>query len=205
MQMKGNRIKRTTPAAGFTLIEAAVAIVVLTIGVVGIASVFVSGLKVMGSSQNTFIAKEKAEEAIESVFAGRDDQNLTWSQILNVKGASGSDGGVFLDGPLPINDPGPDGLVNTKDDGAMEYIVLPGPDGVYGTADDVEVPLAQFCREIQIRNSPTIPNLRTLTVIVTSIPAGGCAGSSGEWQQGLEGPSNGIVLYMITTYISAYT
>jgi prepilin-type N-terminal cleavage/methylation domain-containing protein len=205
MAMEGNQMKRRVREAGFTLIEVAVAIVVLTIGVVGIASVFVSGLKVMGSSQNTFVAKEKAEEAIESVFAGRDDQNLKWAMILNVKGASGSDGGVFLDGPLNINDPGPDGLVNTADDGAMEYIVEPGPDGVYGTADDVQVPLAQFCREIQIRNSPTIPNLRTLTVIITSLPPAGCAGSSGEWQPGVIGPANGIVLYKITTYISSYS
>ena len=186
MQMEGNRMKRRTREAGFTLIEAAVAIVVLTIGVVGIAMVFVSGLKTMGSSQDTFIAKEKAEEAIESVFAGRDDQSLKWAQILNVKGASGSDGGIFLDGPQSINDPGPDGLVNTADDGAMEYIVLPGPDGVYGTADDVKVPLDKFQREIQIRNSPTIPNLRTLTVIITNA-------------------ATGAVIYQIQTYISPYT
>jgi hypothetical protein len=203
--MEGKPMKRGRRDAGFTLMEAAIAIVVLTIGVVGIAAVFTTGLKVMGLSQNTFIAKEKAEEAIESVFAGRDDQDLKWAQILNVKGASGSDGGVFLDGPQNINDPGPDGLVNTADDGAMEYIVEPGPDGVYGTADDVQVPLAQFCREIQIRNSPTIPNLRTLTVIITSLPPAGCAGSSGEWTPGLIGPSNGVVIYKITTYISAYT
>lgn len=187
MQMEGNRMKGRARAAGFTLIEAAVAILVLTVGVVGIASVFVSGLKVMGTSQDTFIAKEKAEEAIESVFAGRDDQNLTWSQIVNVTGVPGASGGVFLDGPQDIKDPGVDGLVNTIDDGVEEYIVLPGPDGVYGTGDDIDLPLYKFKREILIRDAG-IPNvsLRTLTVIITN-------------------SSTGAVIYQIQTYISPYT
>ncbi len=187
MQMEGNRRKGRRRAAGFTLIEAAVAILVLTIGVVGIASVFVSGLKVMGTSQDAFIAKEKAEEAIESVFAGRDDQNLVWADIANVVGVPGTSGGVFLDGPQDIKDPGPDGLVNTKDDGVEEYIVLPGPDGQYGTGDDIELPLYKFKRQILIRDAG-IPNvsLRTLTVTITN-------------------SSTGAVIYQIQTYISPYT
>ena len=183
--MERNTTDHSKSQAGMTLIEAAVAIVVLTIGVSAVAAVFVQGLALMGNAQDTFIAKEKAEEAIESVFAGRDDQNLTWAQILNQKGGSGSDGGVFLDGPQPINDPGPDGLVNTNDDGGLEYIVLPGPDGVYGTADDVQVPLVKFQREIKIRNVAGNPNLRTLTVIITN-------------------SATGVVIYQIQTFISAY-
>lgn len=187
MQMEGNQMKRRARQAGFTLIEAAIAIVVLTIGVVGIASVFVTGIQFMGSSQDTFIAKEKAEEAVESVFAGRDDQNLVWAQIVNVVGVPGASGGVFLDGPQEIKDPGPDGLVNTIDDGEEEYIVLPGPDGIYGTADDIQVPLYKFKREIRIRDAG-IPNvsLRTLTVIVTYA-------------------ATGQVVYQLQTYISPYT
>jgi type II secretory pathway pseudopilin PulG len=169
---------------GFTLVEAAVAILVLTIGVTAVAVLFVRGLSLMGNSQDDLIARIKAQEAVESVFAGRDDQSLTWSQILNVQGATGADGGIFIDGALPLNDPGADGLVNTADDGALEYIVLPGPDGVYGTLDDVKVPLAKFTREIKIRNVST--NLRSLTVIVTY-------------------NSNGLPRkYTITTYISPF-
>jgi hypothetical protein len=166
-----------------------VAIVVLTVGVVGVAMVFVRGFSLMGNSQDDLTARIKAQEAIESVFAGRDDQSLTWSQILNVKGASGSDGGIFIDGPCPINDPGPDGIVNTADDcpdGTPEYIVLPGPDGVYGTADDIQVPLTKFKREIQIRPVGTNANLRSITVIITY-------------------NSNGVQrTYTITTYISPF-
>jgi type II secretory pathway pseudopilin PulG len=168
MNMERNRANRSTTQTGFTLIEAAVAIVVLTIGVTAVAAVFASGLRFMGNSQDDLIAKIKAQEAVESVFAGRDDQSLTWAQILNVNGASGTDGGIFIDQACPLNDPGPDGLVNTADDcpvGTLEYIVLPGPDGVYGTADDIQVPLAKFQRTVTIRNVGV--NLRSLVVTVT--------------------------------------
>jgi len=182
--MSSNTKIRRGRQAGFTLIEAAVAILILTVGVTAVAALFVRGLSLLGNSQDDLIARVKAQEAIESVFAGRDDQSLTWSQILNVKGGSGTDGGIFIDGPLPLNDPGADGLVNTVDDGALEYIVLPGPDGLYGTGDDVKVPLVKFSREIQIRNVST--NLRSLTVIVTY-------------------NSNGLARkYTITTYISPF-
>jgi len=182
--MKRKRANGKTGERGFTLIEAAVAIVVLTIGVTAVAALFVQGFSLMGTSQDDLIARVKAQEAVESVFAGRDDQSLTWAQIRNVKGASGSDGGIFIDGPLPMNDPGTDGLVNTADDGGLEYIVLPGPDGVYGTADDQQVPLSKFTRQIQIRDISS--NLRSLTVTVTY-------------------NSNGLArTYTITTYISPF-
>ncbi|HYA96332.1 MAG TPA: prepilin-type N-terminal cleavage/methylation domain-containing protein [Terriglobales bacterium] len=175
--------------SGFTLIESMIAIVVLTVGVIGVALVFVRGYSLMGNSQDDLIAKVKAQEAIESVFAGRDDQSLSWSQILNVRGSSGSDGGIFIDGACPINDPGPDGIVGTADDcpnGNPEYIVLPGPDGVYGTADDIQVPLTKFSRTITIRPVGTNTNLRSITVTISY-------------------DSNGITrTYSITTYISPF-
>jgi len=187
--MRGDRANRREGQRGFTLIEAMIAIVVLTIGVVGVALVFVRGFSLMGNSQDDLIARVKAQEAIESVYAGRDDQTLTWSQILNVKGATGADGGLFIDGPCPINDPGLDGIVNTADDcpvGNPEYIVLPGPDGQFGTADDVQVPLTKFSREIKIRPVGLNTNLRSITVIIKY-------------------NSNGLQrTYTITTYISPF-
>jgi len=183
LNSKGSRSQ-----AGFTLIEAAVAILVLTIGVTAVAAVFASGLKFMGSSGDMFIARTKAQEAVESVFAGRDDQTLSWNNICNQSVSCGGapvGTGYFLDAALPINDPGPDGLVNTNDDGGPEYIVLPGPDGVYGTPDDVKVPLTRFLRQITIRDVPGNPNLRSLTVTITYA-------------------SNGAVLYKIQTYISPF-
>ncbi len=182
--MQRKRANTRKGQGGFTLIEAMIAIVVLTIGVVGVAIVFVRGFSLMGDSQDDLIARVKAQEAIESVFAGRDDQSLTWSQILNV-----SQGGIFVNGACPINDPGPDGVVGTADDcpnGNPEYIVLPGPDGVYGTADDIEVPLTKFSRTIVITPVGTNTNLRQITVTITY-------------------NSNGLArTYSITTYISPF-
>jgi len=193
-----------------TLIEAAIAIVVLTIGVVAVAQIFTIGLKYMGNSQYSFIAKTKAEEAVESVFAARDDQSLLWNQIQNVEGATGADGGVFIDGPCPVNDPGPDGLVNTADDqpGTVEYIVLPGPDGVYGTADDIQLPLYRLHREIAIRpvtgltvgGSPVPLRSLTVTVYDASTESGGPPCGSNA-TSGFKG----VILYQIQTYISPYT
>jgi len=187
--MRRNRSSGAGGQEGFTLIESMIAILVLTIGVVGVAIVFVKGFSLMGNSQDDLIARVKAQEAIESVFAGRDDQSLTWNQILNVKGATGSDGGIFIDGPCPLNDPGTDGIVNTTDDcptGNSEYVVLPGKDGIFGTADDQQIPLTKFTREIKIRPVGTNTNLRSITVTITY-------------------NSNGLQrTYTITTYISPF-
>ncbi|HVB38083.1 MAG TPA: prepilin-type N-terminal cleavage/methylation domain-containing protein, partial [Vicinamibacterales bacterium] len=127
---------------GFSLIETMIALGILATGLLGAAAIMTTGMQRLAGSPAQVIATQKAAEAIESVFAARDSHVLTWAQIRNVKGASGADGGVFLDGPQPLKLPGPDGLVNTADDGALETVTNPGPDGVMGTADDQVVPLS---------------------------------------------------------------
>lgn len=169
---------------GFTLIEVCVAMVLLLVGVVALEGAIALGVRRLTASQDQLVAGQRASEAIESVFKARDNQILTWAQIRNVAGASGADGGVFIDGPQAVRDPGPDGLVNTADDGAVEVVVTPGPDGLLGTADDVKTPLVGFTREIQIRDIS--PNLRQLQVIV-KYPT-----------------SQGTATYIVTTYISSY-
>lgn len=146
---------------GFTLIETMIAIAVLAVGVLSLVAVFSQGVLTMSSSQSDLIAKEKAAEAIESVFTSRATGVLTWAQIRNV-----ADGGIFLAGPQPLLDPGPDGLVNTADDDPLkpDVIVTPGPDGLLGTADDIQLPLTNFTREIQITD--IAPNLRRINIIM---------------------------------------
>jgi type II secretory pathway pseudopilin PulG len=186
MKMRADNRSRKSQA-GMTLIETMIAAVILIIGVAAVASVYTQGVLVMGASQDDFIAKEKAREAVESVFTARDTRVLAWAQICNVSGAgvAACAGGVFKDGPFPINDPGPDGLVNTADDGPLQNIVLPGPDNLLGTADDVLIPLAKFTREIQIRD--IAPNLRSLVVIMRY--------RSGRLQRS----------YTLTTYVSQFS
>jgi len=145
--------------SGFTLIETMIAIIILSFGLLALASGFTQGMIFMSSSHQHRIAKEKASEAIESVSTARDTRVLSWAQIRNT-----GNSGIFLDGPQPVKTPGPDGLVNTSDDGPIESATLPGPDGIMGTGDDLVVPLAGFTREIEIRD--IAPNLRQIRVIV---------------------------------------
>lgn len=150
-------------SSGFTLVETMIAILVLSFGVLTLAAVYMQGMVHMATSQSEIIAKEKAAEAIESVFTSRDTRVIQWDQIRNVGAPGGT--GIFLTGPRPLNDPGADGLINTVDDGSLQYITSPGPDNLLGTADDVRIQLKGFTREIQITD--IAPNLRQVRVIVS--------------------------------------
>lgn len=148
--------------AGFSLLETLIAILVLSFGVLSLAAMLGAGIAYMNSSQSDFIAQQKASEAVESIFTARDSGALAWPAIQNAV-----NGGIFLNGPLPLLDPGPDGIVGTADDNALkpDCILSPGPDGVLGDADDVCVPLQNFTRTIAI--TPNVngnPNLRQITV-----------------------------------------
>lgn len=171
--------------SGFSLIETVVASGVLAVGMLGAAAVFSHGMQKVTSAPGDLIATQKASEAIESVFSARDSHSLTWAQLRNVNGASGSDGGIFLDGPRSLTTPGPDGVVNTADDGPVETMTLPGPDQIYGTSDDQVIPLNQYQREIKIRDVEI--DLRSITVTITYL-----VGSANR-------------KYVLTTYISDYS
>lgn len=161
--------RRLAGAAGFTLLEAMVAMSVLLIGLLGLAQAFYLGMTHVAASPMSLIAREKAREAVESVHTARDTRTITWDQIRNV-----SAGGRFLDGAQPLGAPGQDGLVNTGDDGEEEIETIrdPGPDGQLGTDDDFLVPLAGFTRQIEILElEPVNPDLREIRVTIT-YPAG---------------------------------
>jgi type II secretory pathway pseudopilin PulG len=165
--------------AGFSLVETIVSIGVLTVGALGLAGVFTIGMQKMISSPGELLATQKASEAIESVFSARDSHTVTWAQLRNVTG-----GGIFLDGPQALKVAGPDGVLNTADDGAVESVVLPGRDQTLGTPDDVTQTLTGFTREIRIVDLSA--DLRSVTVTITYT-----AGSS-------------IRPYTLTAYISTF-
>jgi hypothetical protein len=168
---------------GFTLVEVFAAMMLVVIGLMALAGAVAVGTRRLTGSQDSLIASQRAAEAVENVFKARDNRTLTWAQIQNVVGA-GADGGIFSDGPRQLRAAGPDGILNTADDGALEELIKPGPDGLLGTADDVRVPLTEFTREIELREIR--PNLRQLRVIIRYRTVGG--------------PTQ----YVITTYISSY-
>jgi len=146
--------------SGFSLVETVFAIGVLSVGALGMAGVFTQGMQRTMSSPGELIATQKAAEAVESVFSARDSHIVVWDQLRNENA-----GGIFVNGPLAIRTPGPDGVVNTHDDGAVESVDLPGPDQQLGTADDVTKTLDGFTREIRITD--ITDDLRSITVTVT--------------------------------------
>jgi prepilin-type N-terminal cleavage/methylation domain-containing protein len=171
--------------AGFSLVESLIAVTVLAVGLLTMGAAFTTGMSQMTGSNFDFIAREKAAEAIESVFTARDTGTVTWNMIRNVTGETGTDGGIFMDGAQPLTQPGVDGLVNTVDDGTtLEAIPQPGADGELGTGDDTWMQLTAFTREVEIRSLG--PTLRQLRVIIRYIVG----------RQERE--------YIIVTYISSY-
>lgn len=152
-------------ARGFTLIEVTMAMLILTFGVLALGVVLTTSLSFMNMSQDEFICQQKAAEAVESIYAARNTQVLTWAQIDNI-GA----GGIFDDGPQPLLDPGVDGLVNTADDktNLPDGIIAPGADGILGSADDITIPLQNFTRTVAFQdNLFGNVNLKQITVTVT--------------------------------------
>lgn len=178
------KAQTSTLADGFTLIEVCIAMMLVATSALALAGFIAFSARMALGWQDQLIASQRAAEAVESVFKSRDTRLLTWTQIRNIAGSSGADGGIFQDGARDIRDPGIDGLVNTADDGAAVTTVTPGPDGLLGTADDGHVPLSGFTREIEIRDLE--PNLRRLRVIV-------------RYKTFL-----GQRQYVLTTYVSAF-
>ena len=171
MRDRNRQVHRNRRQHGFSLMEAMIAVLVLSFGVLSLAAVFAQGLLFSEASQFDYIAQKKSEEAVESIFNARNTQATSWAQIQNV-----SAGGIFLDGAQPLLAPGvTNGLVGTANDDAAHpdsVIVGPGPDGILGTADDVVIPLSNMQRTIQI--APVFdaagniePNVRTITVTMT--------------------------------------
>jgi prepilin-type N-terminal cleavage/methylation domain-containing protein len=168
---------------GFTLIETMIAIVIMSIGIVTLLAAFGTAVATTQNAQENLIARQKALEAMESIYTARNTQQITFSQIANI-----ASGGIFTGGATQLLSAGPDGLVNTADDvsfpasGACpagpECITLPGADGILGTADDKAMSLANFTRQIQIgtvleTDGVTIdPNLKQITVTVSYLTGG---------------------------------
>jgi type II secretory pathway pseudopilin PulG len=149
---------------GFTLIETLFSIIIFMVGILSLGAVLSAGIAYMNTSQQDFIAQQKATESVESIFTARDSGTLSFPSIQNV----GNGAGIFLNGPAQLCDAGPDGIVGTADDNCAipDAIVAPGPDGILGTADDIRTPLTNFRRTIVITNVPGNPALRTITVTI---------------------------------------
>lgn len=150
---------------GFTLLEVLISMFVLTIGLVSMLGVFATAMAATQSAQQDMIAKQLAQQAMETIYTARETANITWDEIQNVGGAGSP--GIFRSGFQPIKRVGTDGIIDTINDGssAPQTMTLPGPDGIVGTADDVLMGLTNFQRSIAIADTPSA-DLRSITITI---------------------------------------
>ncbi len=148
---------------GFTLVEVMIAMAVMSFGILSLVSVFTQGLVSSNQTQIQYVAQQKAQEAMETIFTSRDTRLLTWAQLGNI-----SAGGIFKDGAQPLCAPGPDGLFGTADDDLTTPDVIitgPGPDKIFGTSDDVGTNLNPWMtRTISFVPVANTANLQSVTV-----------------------------------------
>ena len=162
----GNFRVRKQTENGFSLLEVVISMAVLTVGLVSLLGVFGLAMASTQTSQQDMIAKQLANEALESIVTARNTSQVTWAQVQNV-----ANGGIFLDGTTSIYLPGADGIVGTADDAVagQQTLTEPGPDGIFGTADDVQIPLTGYQRTILISqvldsSGNVVPTLRGVNI-----------------------------------------
>ena len=154
--------------AGFTLLETTVAMLVLMIGLLGLASALAFSLKVTNSGRNVTNSKLLIVSVLEQMETLRNTRQLNFCQFNNAGSADLANCPAipgmppfsgFASGFQPVTtNPGPDGIFGTGDD-----LLDAGRDNVYGTADDFTNPalgIPGFTRQILITNlSPTLKRI----------------------------------------------
>lgn len=158
MRLKKSKSETQAKQSGFTLVEVMIAIAVMSIGLLTVVASIATAMQATQSAQEDLIARQKAMDALESIYTARNSQQVGFAAINNT---TASPPGIFLAGAQPLLCAGPDGLVGTADDvpcttsggvtcpnGGAECWVLPGPDGILGNADDVTYSLSNFKRTI---------------------------------------------------------
>jgi type IV pilus modification protein PilV len=169
---------------GFSLIEVVISMAVLTVGMVSLLGVFGLAMASTQTSQQALIAKQLANEAMESVVTARNTAQITWDDIQNtgattciITGASSC--GIFANPSTPqamysaVTTGTYAGILGTTYDVGQPEQTLqdPGPDGIFGTSDDVTIPLTGYQRSILISpvtdsNNNVVLSLRSVTVTV---------------------------------------
>ena len=150
---------------GFTLLEVLISMFVLTVGLVSMLGVFATAMAATQTAQQDMIAKQLAQQAIETIYTARETAKITWDQIQNIGGAGSP--GIFRTGLQPIKQVGTDGIINTINDGSSspQTMTLPGPDGIVGTSDDITMGLSNYQRSIAIANTAS-GDLRAITITI---------------------------------------
>jgi len=166
--------KQGNSESGVTILEMVVAMLILTVGLLGLAASIGYAVTVSNKGRNLTNTKLLVVSLLEQMETLRNTEQLTFGQIAN-QGSVDNTGApkTFIGFPtafqsLSIN-PGPDGIFGTSDD-----LISPGLDNIYGTSDDTidstwAVPGYQ--RQISITNLST--NLKRIQVTLRYPDSGG--------------------------------
>lgn len=159
------------------MLEMVVAMIVMMVGLLALASAVAYALSVTNGGRNVTNTKLLIVAVLEQMENLRNTKELSYCQISNV-GASDLVG-CQTDPDAPVFDgfetgfksvskvPGPDGLFGTSDD-----LKVPGPDGLYGTPDDTnDMTLARVGYEREVVITPLTTTLKKVEVTL-KYPAG---------------------------------
>ncbi len=163
------------------MIEAVVAIFVLTIGLIGTAAALTFALEFGAISKNVTHGKTVIVSTIEEIESLRNSRRLDYKQIENVGSVDNTDAPTTFTGFMPGFQPislsaGPDGVNGTADD-----LTDPGPDGSFGTGDDFSNPAlirSGYTRKITV--SSISPTIKKIDIRVRYVGAGGKIGEIGS-------------------------
>lgn len=156
---------RPTSESGFTLVEMSVAMVLMLIALLALATAIGYAFMVSNKGRNVTNSKLLIVSILEQMETLRNTKQLRFGQISNTgavdnSGASQAFGG-FPDDFQPVSlNPGPDGIFGTTDD-----LIDAGGDGAFGTSDDFQnqaLARAGYSRQIIITNLN--PDLKRIQV-----------------------------------------
>ena len=171
------KTKKLSTEDGFSLLEAVVAILILSVGLIATAAAITYALQFSSISRNVTSGKILAVSTIEEIDSLRNTRRLDFQQIANVGGVNNASSANLFKGfstgfkEISLN-PGPDGVNGTDDD-----LRDPGNDGDYGTDDDFENPAlvkGGYMRQITI--SELGDNLKKIEVKIKYFTANGGVG-----------------------------
>jgi prepilin-type N-terminal cleavage/methylation domain-containing protein len=156
--------KNLSGESGFTLLEMVVAMVIMTIGLLGVASAISYALLASNRGRGVTNSKMLIVSILEQMETLRNTRELSFDEISNTQ----QPGSTFTGFPYAANQ-------------FLPVSTVPGADGIYGTADDLKVggvddlTLARpgVTRQIKITTFPTNPYLKKIEVTLRYSPNGG--------------------------------